>query len=129
MSLTYERAVQEDLNVGTSGSVSVTNPSGGSMTGIQIGIHSLAVGQVARTKTWAPGLIANNSEATTTIGVPGCAIGDFVMAAHAGMLTDALQLTGHVSAAGTVTVVMSNDTGAGVTPTSATLSVLVLKSR
>jgi hypothetical protein len=45
------------------------------------------------------------------------------------MLTDALQLTGHVSAAGTVTAVMSNSTGASVATTSATLSVLVFKSR
>ena len=129
MSLTYEKAVQEDLDTGTGSSVTVTTPDGGSTTGTQIGIHTLSVGQTSYGKTWAPGAIANNAEAATTVSVPGAVVGDFVLASHAGMLTDALQLSAHVSAADTVTAVMSNDTGSSVTPTSATLNVLVLKSR
>jgi hypothetical protein len=38
--ITYEKAVEEDLNIGF-GSVSVTNPAGGSMSGNKIGTHTL----------------------------------------------------------------------------------------
>ncbi len=47
MSLLYEKLVQEDLNIGTSAAITVTSPAGGSLTGTQIGIHTVAVGQTA----------------------------------------------------------------------------------
>lgn len=127
MALVYETLVQEDLNVGV-GSVTVTAPGGGTQSGTQVGIHSLGVGQNAETATWAPGAIANGSQASTTIAVSGAAVGDFVLASHDKILTSALLLSAHVSAADTVTVVIANFSGGSITPASGTLKVLVLKS-
>jgi hypothetical protein len=39
MAIIYEKAVLEDLNIGK-GTVSVTNPAGGTMTGTKLGLHS-----------------------------------------------------------------------------------------
>jgi len=128
MSLTYEKVVQEDLNVGTSVSVSVTTPSGGSQTGTQIGIHSVGVGQVAFSKVWDPGGITTLSYSTTDVTVPDAAVGDFAIASHDKMLTNDLMLTAHVSAADTVTAIMFNPTGGTLTPAEGTLRVLVMKS-
>lgn len=123
----YERLVQEDLNVGV-GLTSKRNPGGGTLAATQVGLHTFAVGQAAVTATWAPGTIANGAQATTTVTVPGAAIGDFVLASHDSILTNALILSAHVSAANTVTVVLANLSGAAPTVASGTLKVLVLKS-
>jgi hypothetical protein len=129
MSLLYELAVQEDLNIGTDDGISVTGPDGGTLTGTQVGIHSFAVGQVAWTKTWNPAAILTLSYEDTDIVVPGAAVGDFVMASLSTMLTNDMQLTGHVSAADTVKAVLFNPTTGTINLDSGTLSVLVFKSR
>lgn len=129
MSLLYEKVVQEDLDVGTSAAVTVTNPGGGTLTGTQIGIHSVAVGQVAWTETWDPGSISAGSYETEDVTVPGAAVGDFVLASHDKMLTSAMMISGHVSATDTVTVVLFNPTIAAIDVDSGTLAVLVFKSR
>ena len=123
----YERLVQEDLNVGTS-TTSKRNPGGGTLAATQIGIHTLGVGQVASTSTWSPGAIANGAQVSTTITVSGAAVGDFVLASHDKILTSALIISAHVSAANTVTVVIANLSGGSITPASGTLKALVLKS-
>ena len=128
MALVYEKAIEQDLNIGTS-TASVTSPGGGSLSGYQIGIHSFAVGQISATATWAPGAITAGSYATTTITVTGAAAGDFVLAEHASLLTDPLLITGHVNAVNAVRVVIFNPTTASVTPASGTLRVLVFASR
>jgi len=128
MSLTYEKVVQEDLNVGTS-TTTVTTPDGGSLTGTQIGIHSFAVGQIQQTETWAPASIAAGEYESEDVTVPGAAVDDFVLVKLSTILTDDMMLTGHVSAADTVRVVLFNPTGSAVALASGTLGVLVFKSR
>jgi len=128
MSLLYEKVVQEDLNVGTS-TTTVTNPGGGSLAATQVGIHSFAVGQIAHTETWNPGAIATLSYEAEDVVVPGAAVVDYGMVSLSTMLTNAMQLTGHVSAANTVKAVLFNPTTGSINLDSGTLSVLVFKSR
>ena len=123
----YEKLVQEDCDVGTSTSV-VRNPGGGTLVGTQIGRHTLAVGQAATSATWEPGTIANGAKASTTVTVSGAALGDFAQGSFSLSLSGC-QLTAEVSATNTVTVVVSNLTGASVVLASGTVRVLVDKSR
>ena len=120
----FRELVQEQLNVGINQKW-VENPDGGKLRATQIGIHTLARGQKAYTATWSPGAIADGAEAATTVTVPNAATGDAVIASHDKILTSDLKITGHVSASGTVTAVISNKTGSSVTPASGTLRVLV----
>lgn len=126
MAVTIEKVVQEDLDTGT-GSVTVTNPNGGTLSGTQIGLHSFAVGQVKATATWDPASIANGATATTTVTVSGAALGDFALASFSLSLSG-LSLSAYISAANTVTVVLTNNSGAAVNLASGTLAVLVFKS-
>lgn len=128
MSLLYEKVVQEDLNVGTS-TTTVTNPGGGTLTGTQIGIHSFAQGQIAHTKAWAPSTITTLSYKDEDVSVPGAVVGDFVLASFTTMLTNALMISAHVSAADTVKVVLFNPTSGSLDAGTGTLYVLVFKSR
>lgn len=126
MALVYEKIVQEDMNVGV-GAVSVSAPGGGTLASTQVGIHSFAVGQVKVTATWNPGEVAAGSKVSTTVDVSGASLGDFVLVSFSLDLQE-LTLTGYVSAANTVEVVLANLTGAAVDLASGTISVLVLKS-
>ena len=128
MSLLYEKVVQEDLNVGIT-TVTVTNPTGGSLTGTLIGIHSVAVGQVAWTETWDPGSIAAAGYEAEDVTVPGAAIGDFVMASLTTMVTNDMMLAAHVSAADTVKVILFNPTANPIDLGIGTLAVIVFKAR
>jgi len=128
MSLLYEKVVQEDLNVGL-GTVSVTNPGGGTLTGVQVGIHSVAVGQVAWKDTWNPSAIAAAGYEAKSVTVPGAAVGDFVLLSLSSMVTNDMMLTGNVSAADTVEAVLFNPTGGSLNLGAGTLSVLVFKAR
>ena len=123
----YELLAQEDLDVGVDTSTK-RNPSGGTLTTTQVGIHSLAVGQVEVTATWNPDSIANGASASTTVTVSGAALGDYAVASFSLDLSG-LTLSAYVSATNTVTVVLSNLTGAAVNLASGTVSVLVFKSR
>ena len=129
MGLIYELAVQEDLTLGTTDGVNVTQPDGGVMSGTKIGIHTVAVGQLARFKVWNPASIAAAGYESTSIAVPGASVGDFVMASLDTMVTNDMQLTGHVSAADTVRVVLFNPTAGSINLASGTLQVLVFKAR
>ena len=126
MALVYEKVVQEDLNVGTD-AVNVTAPGGGTLASTQIGIHSLAVGQVKVTGTWNPDSVAAGSKVSTTLTVSGASLGDFAIASFS-LDVQELTMTANVSAANTVEVVLANLTGSAVNLASGTLSVLVLKS-
>lgn len=128
MSLLYEKAVQEDLNVGTS-TATVTNPGGGTLTGTQVGIHSVAVGQITFSDTWNPSSIAAAGYEAKSVTVPGAAVGDFVMVSLSTMLTNDMMLTGNVSAADTVEAILFNPTGGALNLGSGTLRVLVFKAR
>ena len=129
MSLAYEKVVQEDLNVGTSAAVTVTNPGGGTLTGTQVGIHSIAVGQISQTATWNPASIAAGSYEAKDVTVPGAAVGDFVLAKLSTIVTNAMMISGHVSAADTVKVILFNPTAGALNLASGTLGVLVFKAR
>lgn len=129
MSLLYEKVVQEDLNTGTTASVTVTNPGGGSLTGTQIGLHSFAVGQLAYSETWNPGAITTLSYESEDVIVPGAAVGDFAMVSLTTMVTNTMMLSAHVSAADTVTVVLFNPTVGTINLDAGTLYVLVFKAR
>ena len=123
----YERLCQEDLNTGI-GTTSKRNPGGGTLAATQVGIHTLAVGQAQVQAVWDPPSVAAGSSVTTTVTVPGAALGDYAHASFS-LSLQGLQLTAYVSAANTVTVVLGNLTGVAVDLASGTLSVLVLKSR
>lgn len=124
MAQRYEKLVQEDLNVGTE-AVWVTAPGGGQIRATQVGLHSVARGQVAYEAAWTPGVIAAGSNATTTLSVPDAATGDLVLASHDKMLTNDLRISGHVSAAGIAKVVIHNPTSASITVAAGTVAVLV----
>lgn len=126
MAQKYEKVVQEDLNIGT-GMVWVKAPAGGELRATQIGLHSVARGQLSYTSSWTPGAIATTSNVSTTISVPDAALGDMVLASHDKILTNALRITGHVSAAGTVKVVIHNPTASTVTVAAGTLEVIVFQ--
>jgi hypothetical protein len=129
MSLLYEKIVQEDLNVGLGAAVTVTNPGGGTLTGTQIGLHSVAVGQRVFTATWNPDNVTAGSYTSTTIAIPGAAVDDFVLVRHDAILTNVMILSGHVSAANIVTVILFNPTGGAINIGSGELGVLVFKAR
>ena len=120
-------ALQEDLNVGVE-TGERRHPAGGTLSGTQIGIHSLAVGQLQVAATWNPGEVAAGAKVSTTITVAGAALGDFVMRSFSLDLQE-LTLTADVVATNTVELVLANLTGSAVDLGSGTLRVLVLKSR
>lgn len=77
--------------------------------------------------TWDPASIANGASLTLAMAsVTGAALGDFVMASFSLDLAG-LSLTGYVSAANTVTVVLVNNTGGAVDLASGTITVRVMK--
>lgn len=77
------------------------------------------VGQSVQGKAaWTPGLIAAGAKAQMTITVAGAALGWMCTASYSVDLAG-LTISAYVSAANTVTVVLTNNTGGGVTPTAA----------
>jgi len=77
--------------------------------------------------TWDAPSIANAASTTTTIGVADASLGDRVEVAFAISLAG-LVASAYVSAAGTVTVVLYNPTGAAVDLASTTVSVTVRRA-
>ena len=71
--------------------------------------------------------IAAGASATTTVTVTGAALGDYVSNVSLAASSGGLTVTGYVSAANTVTVVLANLTGAAVDLASTTLSVEVTR--
>jgi len=71
--------------------------------------------------------IANGAQTTTTVTVAGALLGDVVEAVVLGASAGGLVVNGYVSAADTVTVVLSNTSGAAVDLPATTLSVEVAK--
>jgi hypothetical protein len=120
----YERLCQEDIDIGSS-TVTKRNPGGGTLTATQVSLSTFARNQADAVAIWAPGTIANQAQASTTITVSGATAGDKVLASLTTLTTAACIISAHVSAAGTVTVVIANLSGASVTLASGTLSVLV----
>lgn len=63
---------------------------------------------------YTPAAIANGAQATTTVTVTNAILGYCVEASYNKNL-QGLQMTAHISAANTVTIVLKNDTGGSVT--------------
>lgn len=72
--------------------------------------------------------VSAGAQTTTTVTVTGAALGDFVTAVSVNVDLTGARLFGYVSAADTVTVVLSNGTGGPVDLASATLAVRVRKA-
>lgn len=64
---------------------------------------------------------------TTTVTVPGVALGDTVIGVSMSVTTGGLSLTGAVTAADTVTVTAQNVSNGSINVASGTLTVVVLK--
>ena len=78
------------------------------------------------TKIWDPIAIIDGNADSEEITVPGARMGDFALASLDQDVQD-LQLTADVTAADTVTVVLSNSTGGSVNlPTTTRLRVKVI---
>jgi hypothetical protein len=133
MPVIVETLMAQDLELGTS-ATSKTHPAGGTLNGHQISISTFSVAGasgVAASKTWDLSADGVNigGQVSTTIEVPGAAVGDMVLASFPPMASSALLLSAHVSDTNTVTVVLANMTAAKVTPASGTLYVLAFKHR
>lgn len=75
--------------------------------------------------TWDPGEIADGAEEAKEITVTGAGLGDFVIGVSFSLDIVDLQLTADVTAANTVTAVLSNSTGGAINLASGTVRVLV----
>jgi hypothetical protein len=82
--------------------------------------------EIAAKATYDPPSIAAGSSATTTVTVNGAAVGDMAVAAFSGNVHP-IVLSAYVSAANTVTVVLSNPSGSAVDLASGTLFAKVTK--
>jgi len=94
-----------------------------------MGILDAAVGTVlegSETKDFAS--IADGAQATEAVTVTGAALGDYVLAVSLGVSAAGITVSGYVSAADTVTVVLQNESGGAVDLASTTLAVLVRKA-
>lgn len=77
--------------------------------------------------TWNPGAIGDGNEEAKEITVTGAALADYVLCVSFSLDVSDLQLTADVTAANTVTAVLSNSTGGSVNLGSGTLRVIVMK--
>ena len=78
------------------------------------------------TATWDPGSIADGDEEAKTVAVNTAALGDMAIASFSLDVTD-LTLDAQVTAADTVTCVLSNNTGGAIDLGEGTVSVRVFK--
>lgn len=78
------------------------------------------------TATYDPGSIADGAGETTTLAVPGAAMGDPVQVSFSNDL-QGITLTGYVSAADTVSVRFQNESGGELDLTSGTITAAVTK--
>ena len=79
------------------------------------------------TTSWTVGQLPNGITAQQTVAVSGAAVGDPVVAALTSIPFSGMPLYGRVSSPGTVTVSLTNFTGALQTLSAGTLNVIVLK--
>lgn len=84
----------------------------------------LATSPMVKTASWAVTCITNQSMAATSVAMAGAALGDYVLPSVDADLIDCL-LDANVSAAGIVTAVLFNSSGADIS-TGAGLAVTTL---
>lgn len=75
---------------------------------------------LSATTTWDPANVAAGAQVSTTVTVTGAALGDEVTCSF-NLDLQLMQLTGYVSAANTVTVILRNGTAGGINLASGTL--------
>lgn len=88
--------------------------------------HASPFQQLENSITFNPPSIANNAQTTTTITVPGAALGDYATASFSIDL-QGVALAAQVSATDTVRVIFTNNTGGALDLGSATLRALVTR--
>lgn len=96
-----------------------------------VGLVPLAFGerpQPVGSATYNPPSLTNGSRTTTTVSVPGAALGDHVVGISFSNDLQGIRAWGYVSAADTVTVVFENNTGGTLDLGSGTLRALVQKA-
>lgn len=71
------------------------------------------------------GSIADGDEQAVEVSIPGAQLGDFALASHSLDVTD-LMVTGSVTAADTVTVIVANNTGGAIDIASGTIFAMVI---
>lgn len=128
--IVVETLMAEDLELGI-GSTSKTHQSGGVLQGHQISLSTLSLAGAAgvgTTDTWDPSNIVNGGSVSTTIAVPGAALGDQVLWSFSLDLAGLIPFA-YVSAANVVTIGLANLSGAPVDLASGTAKVLVFRTR
>lgn len=88
----------------------------------------LAVNPIIGSAAWDPANLVTGTSTSTTVTVAGAALGDRVVVSHSAD-TLGCSLAGMVTAANTVTVVLSNNTGADKNVASGTTRASVLKDQ
>src|SRR5690606_2173798 len=78
------------------------------------------------TATWNPPSIPMNGSASTTVSIPGAVMGDIVMASFTNDL-QGMTISAYISAAGTATVVLTNNTAAAINLASGTVKAMVIR--
>lgn len=79
---------------------------------------------LSATATWNPGNVTAGAQTSTTVALTGASLGDEVTCSFS-LDLQLLQLTGYVSAADVVTVLLANHTGGGINLAEGTLRVSV----
>ena len=125
MTATLEGLVEEDLQLGIS-TVSVTMPAGGSSTGHEINLRTLTDGNYG-SAVWNPASVSPGSYTSTTVAVANAALGDFCLAAFS-LDLQLMQICACVSAPGTVTVTLYNNTAGAINLAQGAVKVLVFKT-
>lgn len=75
--------------------------------------------------TWDAASVASGASTTDTLTITGVALGDIVLGVSSSVSQGGVSLTGYVSAADTVTVIINNNSGGAVDLASATVRVVV----
>jgi len=122
--LVYERAVEQDLDIGT-GEVEVSSPGGGKQKGRRINIASFAFATQAQ--VWDPGSIPAGEFSSVSIPITGIEAGDFVWVSFNGIPHSQVILHSTVYG-GNVIVAMTNNALVAHNPGSGTLRVAVFKT-
>lgn len=116
-----------------SGDAAVTVAFGAADTALQTAILStvastyVALANVLNgSATYDPPSLTDDSEASTTVTVTGCVLGDFALASFS-LSTQGIKLVAEVTGANTVTVAFHNHTGSTIDLASGTLRARVWK--
>ncbi len=97
------------------------------MASAKIGANGPNFTMATGSATWAPGLIAAAATVNTAVTVAGALSTSACVANYGGVpAANNISLAAYVATPGTATVTLFNNTGAGLTPTSATLTVTCL---